>query len=248
MKLESIKMYDWDFAPNCRRVRMFLIEKGLEIERVECITPKIALNDSYQVRYPHYMVPMIELEDGTQIGEGLAIWTYLETLHPQPALMGTTALEKAVISAWERRAYDEGMVGHAEIFRNSHPNFVDRGLPGHREPVPQIPALIDRGKLRVARFHKKFNEQLARNKFVAGDKFSVADITTITVVDFGHALEMQIPDDCPHVKRWYDEMCNSAIVCAGACRRICQMDHRCRLRPSNCDRGKGIRPSRGSRH
>jgi glutathione S-transferase len=58
----------------------------------------------------------------------------------------------------------------------------------------------------VARFHKKFNEQLAHNKFVAGDKFSVADITTITVVDFGHALEMQIPDDCSHIKRWYDEM------------------------------------------
>jgi glutathione S-transferase len=182
MKLESMKMYEWDFAPNCRRVRMFLIEKGLEIERVECITPKIVLNDSYQARYP------------------------LETLYPQPALMGTSALEKALISAWERRAYDEGMVGHAEIFRNSHPNFVDRGLPGHREPVPQIPALIDRGKLRVARFHKKFNEQLAQNKFVAGDKFSVADITTITEVDFGHALEMQIPDDCPHVKRWYEEM------------------------------------------
>jgi glutathione S-transferase len=206
MKLESMKMYEWDFAPNCRRVRMFLIEKGLEIERVECITPKIVLNDSYQARYPHYMVPMIELQDGTQIGEALAIWTYLETLYPQPALMGGTALEKAAISAWERRAYDEGMIGHAEIFRNSHPNFVDRGLPGHREPVPQIPALIDRGKLRVARFHKKFNEQLAQNKFVAGDKFSVADITTITVVDFGHALEMQIPDDCAHVKRWYEEM------------------------------------------
>jgi glutathione S-transferase len=82
------------------------------------------------------MVPMIELQDGTQIGEGLAIWTYLETLYPQPALMGTTALEKTVISARVRRAYDEGMVGHAEIFRNSHPNFVDRGLPGHHEPVP----------------------------------------------------------------------------------------------------------------
>jgi glutathione S-transferase len=122
------------------------------------------------------------------------------------AISASHSRAAAAISAWERRAYDEGMVGHAEIFRNSHPNFVDRGLPGHREPVPQIPALIDRGKLRVARFHKKFNEQLARNKFVAGDKFSVADITTITVADFGHALKMQIPDDCPHVKRWYDEM------------------------------------------
>jgi glutathione S-transferase len=206
LREELMKLYDWDFAPNCRRVRMFLLEKGIEVEREECITPEIALKGPYSDRYPHYMVPMLELDDGTQIGEALSIWIYFETLHPDPPLMGTTALEKAMISAWERRAYDEGMVGHAEIFRNSHPNFVDRGLPGHREPVPQIPALVERGKLRVARFHEKFNQQLSENKFVAGDKFSVADITTITVVDFGHALEMPIPDSAPHVKRWYDEM------------------------------------------
>ncbi|MCB1810029.1 MAG: glutathione S-transferase N-terminal domain-containing protein [Candidatus Competibacteraceae bacterium] len=201
-----MKLYEWDFAPNCRRVRMFLIEKGIEIEREECITSEIKLKNSFEEYYPHYMVPMLELEDGTQIGEGLAIWVYLETLHPEPSLLGTTALEKAMIIGWERRAYDEGLIGHAEIFRNSHPNFVNRGLPGHREPVPQIPGLIERGKLRVERFHKKFNEQLANNKFIAGDKFSVADITTITVVDFGHALEMPIPDSAPHVQRWYDEM------------------------------------------
>lgn len=201
-----MKLYEWDFAPNCRRVRMYLFEKGIEVERVECITPDIILNGSYRDSYTHDMVPMLELDDGTQLGEALSIWIYFETLHPDPPLMGTTALEKATISAWERRAYDEGMVGHAEIFRNLHPNFVDRGLPGYRELVPQIPSLIDRGKLRAARFHKKFNEQLANNKFVAGDRFTVADITTITVVDFGHALEMPIPDSAPHVKRWYDEM------------------------------------------
>ena len=123
-----------------------------------------------QEHYPHYMVPMLELEDGTQIGEALAIWTYLEALHPQPALMGRTALEKATISSWERRAYDEGLIGHAEIFRNSHPNFVDRGLPGYHAKVPQIPALIERGKMRVAHFYQKFNNQLADNKFVVGER------------------------------------------------------------------------------
>lgn len=201
-----MKIYEWDFAPNCRRVRMFLLEKGIEVAKEECITPAIVLKSSYLDSYPHAMVPMLELDDGTQIGEALSIWLYFETRYPDPPLMGTTPLEKATISAWERRAYDEGMVGHAEIFRNSHPNFVDRGLPGHRDPVPQIPALIERGKLRVARFHKKFDGQLSQNRFVAGDRFTVADITTITVCDFGHALNMQIPDDCRHVKRWYDEM------------------------------------------
>ena len=162
-----MKLYDWDFAPNCRRVRMFLLEKGIDITKEECITPSIALKNTYIRQYRHAMVPMLELDDGTQIGEGLSIWIYLEAMHPNPPLMGATALEKAQIAAWERRAYDEGMLGHAEIFRNSHPQFVDRGLPGHTEPVPQIPALIERGKLRVARFHGKFNEQLARNEFVA---------------------------------------------------------------------------------
>ena len=79
-------------------------------------------------------------------------------------------------------------------------------MPGHVDPVPQIPALIERGKLRVARFHEKFNDQLSKNNFIAGEKFSVADITTITVCDFGLALGMAIPDHCPNVKRWYYEM------------------------------------------
>ena len=169
-----MKLYDWDFAPNCRRVRMFVLEKDIQIPREECITPAIALKGQYTGHYKHAMVPMLELDDGTQLGEALSIWIYLEALYPDPPLLGITPLEKALISAWERRAYDEGMVGHAEIFRNSHPNFVDRGLPGHLEPVPQIPALIERGKLRVERFHKKFNEQLSKNTFVAGDRFSVA--------------------------------------------------------------------------
>lgn len=185
-------------------MRMFLLEKGIEVAKEECITSQIQLKDPYIRSYKHAMVPMLELDDGTQLGEALSIWLYFETQQPNPPLMGTTAVEKAVISAWERRAYDEGMVGHAEIFRNSHPRFVDRGLPGHVDPVPQIPALIERGKLRVERFHRKFNEQLSKNKFVAGDKFTVADITTITVCDFGHALEMKIPKDCPQVQRWYD--------------------------------------------
>jgi glutathione S-transferase len=204
--IDGIKLYEWDFAPNCRRVRMFLLEKGLDIPKVECITPAIKLKDEFASSYEHYMVPMIELKDGTQIGEALGIWNYFEGLYPEPNLLGREPLEKAMVSAWERRAYDEGMVGHAEIFRNVHPNFVDRGLPGHKDPVPQIPALIERGKLRVARFHQKFDAQLAKNAFIAGDRFTVADITAVAVCDFGHALEMSIPKDCRNMQRWWEQM------------------------------------------
>ena len=207
-----MKLYEWDFAPNCRRVRMFLLEKGIDIPKVECITPAIVLQEGYARQYPHYMVPMLELDDGTQLGEALAIWHYFEAVHPEPPLMGINPVEKAMISAWERRAYDEGIVGHAEIFCNQHPSFVDRGLPGHLQPVPQIPALVERGKLRVERFHQKFDRQLADNEFVVGARFSIADITLVTVCDFGHALQMPIPHDAPHVKRWYDAMQKRASV------------------------------------
>ncbi len=123
------------------------------------------------------------LPDSARVGRNLRTMAAYSQIQP---------LQKPATSC-----YDEGMVGHAEIFRNSHPQFVDRGLPGHVDPVPQISALIERGKLRVAQFHEKFNDQLSKNNFIAGEKFSVADITTITVCDFGLALGMAIPDHCP---------------------------------------------------
>ncbi len=201
-----MKLYDWDFAPNCRRVRMYMYEKGIELPKKDVITPEIKLNDGYADYYPHYMVPMLELDDGTQIGEALSIWIYLEEKYPTPPLMGVHPVEKAMISAWERRAYDEGIVGHAEIFRNSHPNFVDRGLPGHRLKIEQIPALIERGKHRVTHYYEKLEKQLATNNFVVGDRFSVADINAVIVVDFGLALEMPVPDIYPNIQSYYDRL------------------------------------------
>jgi glutathione S-transferase len=201
-----MKVYEWNAAPNCRRLRLYLEEKNLSFPTVECGTSDLSLNQSYCLQYQHRMVPMLELEDGTQIGEVQSIWSYLESLYPDPPLMGRTALEKAVIAGWERRAYDEGMTGYAEIFRNSHPNFVNRGLAGYSEPVPQVPALIERGKLRIARFQQMFDRQLSDRKFVVGDHLTIADITAISSIDFGHLLGIQIPEECRHLKRWYDDM------------------------------------------
>src|SRR5262249_18617086 len=114
--------------------------------------------------------------------------------------------EKATIEMWERRAYEEGMTGAAEVLRNSHPAFVDRGLQGSLDRVPQIPALVDRGRERVGRFFRKFDNQLKDNRFVAGGRFSVADITAVCGIDFAKLVGLKIPDDCSHVARWYDEM------------------------------------------
>jgi glutathione S-transferase len=94
----------------------------------------------------------------------------------------------------ERRAFDEGMIGSAEVVRNSHPAFANRGLR-------QIPALIERGQASVRRFYRKFEDQLKDSQFVAGDRFTVADITTLCSIDFAKIMGLEVPNDCPSVAR-----------------------------------------------
>ncbi len=202
-----MKIYNWQFAPNCRRVRMFMLEKQLDLPALEeVIGDGFRLRPAYVDKWPHAMVPMLETDEGVRIGEAMAICRYLEDVYPEPPLMGATAVEKGLVEMWERRAYDEGLIGCAEVFRNTHPAFVDRGLPGSLEPVPQIPDLVARGHGRVRRFFQKFEQQLAHSHFVAGDRFSVADITTLCVSDFAKFNQIDIPTDCPAFARWYAEV------------------------------------------
>jgi glutathione S-transferase len=206
-----VKLYNWQLAPNCRRVRMFILEKGMDLPEVEEVGDQsrlsdIRLSDNYVQIWPHALAPMLETDDGLRIGEAMAICRFLGDEHPEPNLMGSGGREKGCIEMWERRAYDEGMVGAAEAFRNAHPAFVDRALPGSLEPVPQIPALVERGKGRVSRFYRKFDQQLKENRFVAGDRFTVADITTLCSIDFAKIVGIPIPQDCPSLARWYEEI------------------------------------------
>lgn len=202
-----MKLYNWQFAPNCRRVRMFVIEKGLDLPAIEeVIGSGLRLLPPYIEKWPHAVVPMLELDDGTQIAEAAAICRYFEHLHPEPSLMGSTAVEKGIIEMWERRAYDELLVGTGEVFRNSHPEFVDRGLAGTRDAVPQIPALIERGQGRVRRHYAKLEDQLRDHPFVAGAAFSFADITTLCAMDFASACQMPIPEASTATRGWYERI------------------------------------------
>lgn len=202
-----MKLYNWQFAPNCRRVRLFVLEKGLDLPGIEeVIGSGLRLLPQYVDQWPHAMVPMLELDDGTRIGEAMAICRYFEDEYPGPKLMGGNGREKGTIEMWERRAYDDGMIGVAEVFRNSHPEFVDRGLPGTLEQVPQIPALIERGKGRVSRFYRKFDAQLQSHRFVAGETFSVADITALCSIDFAIVVGLAIPSECSAVARWHEQV------------------------------------------
>ena len=201
-----MKIYDWHVAPNPRRLHIYLAEKGIEVPLEEVSGDGFRLKPDYVAKYPHAMVPMLELDDGTHIGEAMAIARYFEETHPEPPLMGTDAKDKAIVEMWEKRANEEGMLAASELFRNTHPDFADRGLPGSAEAIPQNEALIRRGKERLARFFKKLDEQLAENTFVAGSRYTIADITALCGVDFAGWTDVHIPPECRNVQRWYDEV------------------------------------------
>ncbi len=110
MKLTGITLYDWHAAPNPKRLRMFMAEKGLEVNTIQVGGTDLALTPDYKAKFPQAMVPMLELADGTQLGESIAICRYLEELHPEPRLLGNDPCERATVDAWERRAFDEGMM------------------------------------------------------------------------------------------------------------------------------------------
>lgn len=211
-----MKLYNWQFAPNCRRVRMFVIEKGLDLPSIsEVIGDGMRLQDDFIKMWPPAMVPLLELEDGTRISEALAIVRYFEDLHPEPNLLGSTPVERAFVTMWERPGYDEGIVGTAEVVRNSMDVFHDRALPGFpNEAVVQIPALVQRGHQRVRRYLGKIESQLSKNEYMAGSRFTFADITNLCALDFALFAGMTIPSTCPNVSRWYKLV--SARPSAGA--------------------------------
>lgn len=199
-----MKIYDWHIAPNPRRLHIYLAEKGIKVELVEVGQEDLTLAPWFKHRYPHAMVPMLELDDGTQIGEAMAIARYFEETNPEPPLMGIGPVDKAIVAMWENRANEEGMLPASELFRNTHPQFAERGLPGAADAIPAIPALRDRGRARLTRFFAKFDRQLADHEFVAGSRFTIADATTLAAVDFAGWSDVKIPEDCSNLRRWHD--------------------------------------------
>ena len=202
-----MKLYEFSIAPGPRRVRIFVAEKGIEIPSVQINTrERQQFSDEYRAVNPNCVVPALVLDDGTCIGETVAICRYLEETHPEPNLMGRDAKEKALIEMWNRQAELEGYLAAVDALRNSAPMFEDRGVAGVTGGVPQIPALAERGKQSMGRFFSKLDGQLADNRYLAGDTFSIADITAFVAIDFAKRAEIEIPEDCSNVARWFAEV------------------------------------------
>jgi glutathione S-transferase len=201
-----MKFYDCSTAPSPRRVRIFLAEKGISVPTVQVdLRNGEQFSPAFRAINPDATVPVLELDNGTRIADAIGICVYFEVTHPEPLLMGESPEEKAVITERQRRAERNGFYTVMEAFRNSTPGLKGRGLPGP-DDYEQIPALAERGRARVMHFFKEMDAQLAQHPFVAGPRYSIADITALVTVDFARWAKLAIPDECSHLRRWHAEV------------------------------------------
>ncbi|MGJ5175194.1 glutathione S-transferase family protein [Bradyrhizobium oligotrophicum] len=201
-----MKLYDSATAPSPRRVRIFLAEKGLTIPIVQLdLRAGEQFAPAFRALNPQCTVPVLELDSGAAITDIIAICRYIEELHPEPALMGRSAEERALIECWVRRIEWDGIHAIAEAFRNSAPGLEGRALPGPLS-LAQIPALAERGRLRAAHYFAWLDARLADHAFVCGPGFTIADISAMVTVDFAARAKLDPPDHLRHLRRWYGEV------------------------------------------
>ena len=197
-----MRLFDFTRAPNPRRVRMFLAEKNLEIPKVPVNLYRMEqLSPEFLAINPGGTVPVLETDDGTLLSECIAICQYLESLHPEPPLLGTDARSRAQVLMWNSICESEGLAAIAEILRNWSPGFRGRALPGPAG-LEQIPALVERGRLRARQFFDRIEAQLAQQPNLAGPELSFADLTLFAIVDFATWVDLVAADDRPALAAW----------------------------------------------
>ena len=192
-----MKLYDGGRAPNPRRTRIFLAEKGISLPTEQLdIMAKQHKTPEYTAINPLQRIPSLVLDDGTVISESIAICRYFEALRPDPPLFGAGAKEIAEVEMWNRRCEMNFMFAVASVFRHLHPSMKEL-------EVPQLPEWAEANKPRVAWFVELLDRELANREFIAGDRYSVADITALVTVDFMKPARLALPDAAANVKRWH---------------------------------------------
>jgi glutathione S-transferase len=192
-----MKLYDSKSAPNPRRTRIFLAEKGITLptEQVD-IMAKQHKTPEYAAINPLQRMPALVLDDGTIITESIAICRYFEAVQPEPPLFGVGAKEIALVEMWNRRCEINFFSNVAAVFRHLHPAMKDL-------EIPQVPAWAEANKPRVPWFLELLDAELAKREFIAGNRFSVADITALVAVDFMKPARLTMPEGASNVKRWH---------------------------------------------
>jgi glutathione S-transferase len=198
-----MKLYDGGRAPNPRRVRIFLAEKGIQLpaEQIEQIDlGKLQQrSDAYTAINPMQRVPALVLDDGTVIAESIAICRYFEALQPDPPLFGQGAVESALVEMWNRRAELHLLFPVASVFQHLHPAMKVM-------ISPQVAEWGEANKPRVFEFLQILDGELQGRPYLAGDAYSVADITALVAVDFMRVSKLAVPDNLANVRRWHTEI------------------------------------------
>ena len=194
-----MKLYDGGRAPNPRRVRIFLAEKGMSVplEPVD-LGAREHKTQAYSAINPLQRVPALVLDDGTVITESMAICRYFEALRPQPPLFGRDGKEAALIEMWNRRLELNLYEAVAAVFRHLHPAM--------REMEQQIPQWGEANKQRAIGFLALLDRELAERPYAAGEHYSVADITGLVAIDFMKPAKLELPEQFGNVRRWHGHL------------------------------------------
>ena len=191
-----MKLYNLKAGMNPRRVRIFMAEKGLHCETVDIDM------DAGENRRPEFLaknplgtLPVLELDDGTIIAESMAICRYLEELHPEPALLGRTALERAQVEMWNRRMELELLVPTTSVFLHTHP-FWDGRITQYGDYGQSCRDLL------LKRF-AWLDGEIAGRDYIAGNSYSVADITAQCALIVAKACKLPVPPELAHLTAWF---------------------------------------------
>lgn len=194
-----MKIYNSPAAPNPRRVRVFLAEKGISVpyEDVD-IANAVNRQPEFRKKNPLAGVPVLELDDGTCIAESVAICRYFEGIQPDPALMGVDAKDRAIVEMWNRRMELALLMPIADSFRQRHEFFKGR--------IRQLPEYAELQKLNAQDALQWLDRELANRRYIAGDRYSIADITAMIAIDFGRVSKISIQPEQKNLARWHGEV------------------------------------------
>jgi glutathione S-transferase len=192
-----MKLYDSKVAPNPRRARIFLAEKGITVqtEQIDIMLMQHKTPE-YTAINPLQRMPALVLDDGTIITESIAICRYFEVFQPDPPLFGVGAKDIAIVEMWNRRAEINFFSNVAAVFRHTHPAMKEL-------EIPQIAAWAEANRPRVTSFLELLDRELSNREYVAGDRFTIADITMQVAVDFMKPGRLAMPEGAKNVKRWH---------------------------------------------
>ncbi len=202
-----MKLYDYGRAPNPRRVKIFLAEKGVEVELVNCdMTKREHKTPEFLKKNPSGKIPVLELDDGRCLAESVAICRYIEAMHPEPNLMGRDPFEMGHIEMRNRQI-------ETELWSQIGVSWVNGPVVGAMGIYKQIPAAKEASDVNVHAYYERIDKELGESTYIAGDRFTIVDITLLTAIDFATAMVGLKPkDSLANLWRWHALVCERDSV------------------------------------